>query len=114
MPGSTGTSQRVAGKGRGVQAGAFLGGGDGKYLGRAQHLAKALVLAKVKGFAGAVIDMRKDDGTAVGKAKLVAAEGRKPARIGDGGVVKVVSGVQGRIAQELKEGAVEAAAARIG
>ena len=75
--------QHIAGKGGGVQAGAFLLRGHGKYLGRAQHLAKALVLAKVKGLAGAVVDAVKDDRAAIGEAKLVAAEGRKPARVGD-------------------------------
>ena len=114
MPGSTGTVSDIAGKGGGVQARAFLFRRHRKYLGRSQHLAKALVLAKVKGLARAVVDAVKDDGAAVGEAKLVAAEGRKPAWIRDRGVVEVVSGVEGRVAHEFEEGAVEAAAPRSG
>ena len=48
--------ENIAREGSGVQAGAFLLGGHGKHLGGAQHLAKALVLAEVKGLPGAVVD----------------------------------------------------------
>src|ERR1700731_4860043 len=71
--------EHVTKKRGGVEACAFLFRGHGKYLGRSQHLAKALVLAKVKGLARPVVDAVKDDRAAVGEAKLVAPEGRKPA-----------------------------------
>ena len=80
--------QRIARERGGVLACAFLRRRHGKYLGGAEHLAKALVLAKVEGLAGAVVQPAQDDGAAIGKAKLIAAEGRKPARIGDRGVIK--------------------------
>ncbi len=106
--------QHVARKCRGIQAGALLGCGDWKHLGRPQHLAKSLVLAEVERLAFAVIDVRQHDRTAVGKSEFVAAERRKPARAGNGGVIKVISGVEGRIAHEFKKRTVEAAAPRSG
>ena len=106
--------QDIAGKGRTVLTRTFLFRGHGENLGRSQHLTKALVLAKVKGLACPVVDAVKDDGPAVGEAKLVAAEGRKPAWVRDRGVVKVVSGIKGRVTHKFEEGAVEAAAPRSG
>ena len=114
MPGSTGTVSDVAGKGRGVEAGALRGRGHGEHLGGSEHLAEALVLAEVEGLAAAVVEVGNDDGAAVGEAELVAAEGRNAAGVGDGGVVEVIAGVEGGVAQELEERAVEAAAAGAG
>jgi len=58
--------------------------------------------------------MGDEDGAAVGKAELVAAEGRDAAGISGGGVVKVVACVKGGVADELEEGTVEAAGAGAG
>jgi len=103
--------QGVPGKSSYVVTGTLLRGRHRKYLGGSQHLAKALVLAEVKRLAGAVVKTGQDDGAAIGKAELVAAEWGQPAWVGNGGVVKVISGIEGRIAQELKERAVETSAA---
>ena len=98
----------------GVDAGALCGGGHGHHLGGAEHLAEALVLREVEGALAAVEDVREIDRAAVGEAELVAAEGRNAAGIGGRGVVKVVARVEGGVAHELEEGAVETAGAGAG
>jgi hypothetical protein len=104
----------VAGEGAGVEAIAFELSGDRQDLGGAEHLAKALVLAEVKGLAAAVVDVRDDDRAAVGEAEFVAAKWRDSSGIGDGGVVEVVAGVERGVPQELEDRAVKAAAAGAG
>ena len=56
--------------------------------------------------------MRKYNWTAIGKAELIAAKGRQPSGIADGSVIEVVACVQSRVAQELEDRAVKAAAPR--
>src|SRR6266403_4742036 len=61
--------QRVARKSLGVDPLALRGGGNGKHLRGAQHLAKALVLAEIEGAVAAIVDPWKHQGATVGKAK---------------------------------------------
>ena len=73
------------------------------HLRGAQHLAKALVLAEVEGLASAVIEVRKDHRPAIGKAELVAAEGRNAAGRRRRRMIEVVARVEGRVAHKLKD-----------
>src|SRR6185437_2089624 len=107
-----GDLERVGGSvgiGKGVLTGALGHGWDGENLRCSENLAKALILAEVEGAAATVIDAGQQDGTAVGESKLVSAKVRNAARLGVGGVIEIVSRVEGGVAQELKEGTVEAA-----
>ena len=109
-----GDDERVAGEGGGVDAGTLFGGGDGEDLGGAEDLAEGLELDEVEGAVATVVEVRDGDGAAVGEAELVAAEGRDAAGADGGGVVEVVAGVEGGVAEELEEGAVDAVGAGAG
>jgi hypothetical protein len=47
--------------------------------------------------------MRQDDWAAVGEAELIAAEGRNSSGICDGGVVKIISCVEGGVPKEFED-----------
>ena len=94
--------------------GPLRGSGHRHHLRGSQHLAEALVLREVEGALAAVVSVGYEDRAAVGESELVAAEGRNPARIGRGGVVKVVAGVKGGVADKLEDRSVEAAGAGAG
>ncbi len=98
----------------GVKAGALCHGGHGHDLRGSQHLAKGLRLDEVKGALAAVVEMRNEDGAAVGESELVAAEGRNAAWISGRRVVKIVAGVKGGVADKLEEGPVKSAGSGAG
>ena len=106
--------QRVAGKSEGVDSLALGCGGDGKDLRRAQHLPKALILAKIKRAVAAVVNLRNHDRAAVGKAEFIAHKRRNAALVGDALVIKIIARVEGGIAGEFEEAAVHLVGARLG
>ena len=99
-------SQRVARKSFGVDPLALGRRRHGKHLRCPQHLAKALVLAKIKSSVAAIVDFRKHHWAAVGETEFIAHEGRDAALVGDTLVVKIVAGIEGGIAGKFKKTAV--------
>src|SRR6201999_286163 len=93
--------QRVSRKGCRIAACALLGSRHGDHLGRAQHLAEALVLPEVEALAASVVELSKHDRSAVCKPELVAAEGWDTARLHERRVVEIVPGVERRVAQKF-------------
>jgi hypothetical protein len=73
-----------------------------EHLRRAQHLAKALILAEVKRLSATVINMRQHNRSAIGETKFVAPEWRNPSRIYRRRVIEVVARIECGVAQELE------------
>src|ERR1700733_4325793 len=66
--------KRLAGISRHVYSLALLRRGDRKDLGGPKHLAKALILSKVKCLSPAVVNVGNHNRATIGKSKFVAAE----------------------------------------
>src|SRR6266446_5616702 len=98
--------QRIAGESECVDSLALGGSGYGEHLGCPQHLAEALVLAKVESAVAAVIDVGKYDRAAVGEAEFIADKWRNAALVRNALVVKVIPCVEGGVAGKFKEAAV--------
>ena len=75
--------------------------GDGEHLCGAEHLAKALVLAKIEGAIAAFIDPGNHDRTAIGETKLISHEWRNSPSARNR-MVEVVARVERGIANEFK------------
>ena len=104
----------TVGVGDGVEAGALGSGGQGHDLGGSEDLAEALVLGEIEGALAAVVGVGNEYRAAVGESELVAAEGRNAAGIDGRGVVEVVAGVEGGVADKLEDRSVESAGAGAG
>ena len=112
--GVDGNGEGIAGKSGGVDTETFGGSGNSKNLSGAEDLTEALVFAEEKSAIRAVVDVRKDDRTADGKAKFIASKGRNAARGLRRGVVKKITSVERGVADEFKDAAVNLSGAGFG
>src|SRR5450631_1427301 len=99
---------RVGGR---VQSGALIRCRHGQDLSGSQILSEALIFTEIEGLAAAVIDVRNNYRAAIGKAEFISLKGWNATGIFRVGVIEVVASVEGGVANELEQRAMEAAAA---
>lgn len=96
-------NERIAGICGRIQTLAFRGRGHGEHLRGSLNLPQPLVFDKVIGSAFAVVEVWQHDRAAIGKTKLIADERRNSARGGGRGVIEIVPGIEGGVAQEFEK-----------
>ena len=85
---------------------AFGGSGNGKDLGGAEDLTKALILKEEKSFVVAVVELGQHKRAADGAAKFIAGKRRNAAGVHTVAVVKEIASVERGIADEFEQAAV--------
>src|SRR5216684_7061179 len=106
-----GNGQRIAGKCGGVDALPLRRGRHREYLRGPENLPEALIFREIKCYPSDIIDSREDDRPAVGDTEFIAGKRWETASVQIALVVKIISRVEGRIADKLEEAAMDLIAA---